>query len=263
MIFTERYTFMKIISWNINGIRAITKKDFFDDVLKMDPDVLCLQETKAQGMEVEEALSSMSGYQLYHNSGARKGYSGVAILTKSKPIAVTNNIGILEHDGEGRVQCAEFDEFFLVNVYVPNSGQKLQRLDYRQKWDMDFRNYLMDLEKTKPVVMCGDLNVAHRAIDLKNDKSNYNKTAGYTQVEIDGMDNLINSGFVDSFRYFHPEKVAYTYWSYRFKARERNSGWRIDYFLVSDSLVEKIKKTNILSEYFGSDHCPIELHLEF
>lgn len=253
---------MKIISWNINGIRAITKKNFFEDVSKMDPDILCLQETKAQGNEVEQALANMPGYHLYHNSGERKGYSGVALLTRSKPISVTNNIGILEHDSEGRVQCAEYDGFYLVNVYVPNSGQKLERLEYRQKWDVDFRNYLKDLEITKPVVLCGDLNVAHRAIDLKNDKSNYNKTAGYTQVEIDGMDNLIASGFVDSFRYFNPEKVAYTYWSYRFKARERNTGWRIDYFLVSNSLVEKIKRVEILSEYLGSDHCPIELEIE-
>ena len=253
---------MKIISWNINGVRAITKKDFFEDISKLDPDVLCLQETKAQDGEVEEALSKMSNYHQYYNSAERKGYSGVAILSKTKPISLTEDMGISEHDTEGRILCAEFENFYLVNVYVPNSGQKLERLDYRKKWDVDFRNYLTDLEKTKPIILCGDLNVAHRAIDLKNDKANYNKVAGYTQIEIDGMDNLINSGFVDSFRYFYPDEVAYTYWSYRFKARERNTGWRIDYFLVSNSLVDKIKKIEILSEYYGSDHCPVQLVIE-
>src|SRR5690606_36928614 len=249
---------MKIISWNINGIRAITKKDFFEDFSKMNPDVICLQETKAQDGEVEEALSKITNYHQYYNSAERKGYSGVAILSKKEPIAVTCDMGVAEHDNEGRVICSEFDNFFLVNVYVPNPGQKLERLDYRKNWDTDFRNYLKNLEKTKPVILCGDLNVAHRAIDLKNDKAKYNKTAGYTQIEIDGMDNLLSAGFVDTFRYFHPETVAYTYWSYRFKARERNTGWRIDYFLVSNPLVEKINKVEILSEYFGSDHCPIQ-----
>ncbi len=254
---------MKIISWNINGIRAIVKKDFFEDILKLNPDVLCLQETKAQVGEVEEALSTMDKYYKYYNSADRKGYSGTAILSKSKPLSITEDMGIPEHDAEGRVLCTEFEHFYLVNVYVPNSGQQLERLDYRKGWDIDFRNYLKNLEKTKPVIVCGDLNVAHRAIDLKNDKSNYNKTAGYTQIEIDGMDNLIREGFVDSFRHFHPDEVAYTYWSYRFKSRERNTGWRIDYFLVSYALVEKINKVEILSEYYGSDHCPIQLELGF
>jgi len=253
---------MKIISWNINGIRAVTKKDFFDDISEMNPDILCLQETKAQDDQVEEALAQMTDYHQYYNSAQRKGYSGVALLTKIKPLSITYDMGIEEHDQEGRVLCAEFEHFFIVNVYVPNSGQKLVRLDYRKQWDVDFRKYLENLKKTKPVILCGDLNVAHRAIDLKNDKSNYNKTAGYTQVEIDGMDNLLASGFVDSFRHFHPEEVAYTYWSYRFKARERNTGWRIDYFLVSKSLVEKIQKVEILSEYYGSDHCPIHLEIQ-
>lgn len=253
---------MKIISWNINGIRAIVQKDFFDDISKMDPDILCLQETKAQNEEVAVALSTLTSYHQYYNSAQTKGYSGVAILSKTEPISVSYDMGIEEHDQEGRVICAEFDGFYLVNVYVPNSGQALVRLDYRQKWDVDFRQYLNDLQKSKPVILCGDLNVAHRAIDLKNDKSNYNKTAGYTQIEIDGMDNLLNSGFVDSFRHFHPDTVAYTYWSYRFKARERNTGWRIDYFLVSNSMLEKINKVEILSEYYGSDHCPIKLEIE-
>ncbi|WP_163516955.1 exodeoxyribonuclease III [Gelidibacter japonicus] len=253
---------MNIISWNINGIRAITQKDFFEDLSEMDPYVLCLQETKAQDEEVEKALSQLTDYHHYYNSADRRGYSGVAVLSKVKPIAVTNDMGIEEHDQEGRVICAEFDTFYLVNVYVPNSGQELVRLDYRQQWDTDFRNYLMRLKETKPVILCGDLNVAHQAIDLKNDKANYNKTAGYTQVEIDGMDHLLDSGFVDSWRHFHPDTVAYTYWSYRFKARERNTGWRIDYFLVSNSLLDKVKNVEILSDYYGSDHCPIQLTLE-
>lgn len=254
---------MKIVSWNINGIRAITKKDFFEDISKIEPDIICLQETKAQDAEVEKALADLTQYHQFFNSAEQKGYSGTAILSKTKPLSVTNDMGVAEHDTEGRVQCAEFEGFYLVNVYVPNSGQKLERLDYRQKWDKDFRNYLKNLEKSKPVILCGDLNVAHRAIDLKNDKSNYNKTAGYTQIEIDGMDNLINAGFVDTFRHFHPEEVAYTYWSYRFKSRERNTGWRIDYFLVSKSLIEKIKNVEILSQYYGSDHCPVQLEMRF
>ncbi|MCG2419820.1 exodeoxyribonuclease III [Aequorivita sp. F47161] len=253
---------MKLISWNVNGIRAITKKDFFEDISKINPDVLCLQETKAQDSEVAKALSQLDQYHQYYNSAERKGYSGVAILTKKEPISVTYDMGVAEHDNEGRVICAAFEDFFLVNVYVPNSGQKLERLEYRKGWDADFRNYLKNLEQTKTVILCGDLNVAHRAIDLKNDKSNYNKTAGYTQVEIDGMDAMLNAGFVDTFRYFHPETVAYTYWSYRFKARERNTGWRLDYFLVSENLVENIKLSEILSAYYGSDHCPIQLEIK-
>lgn len=253
---------MKIISWNINGVRAIIQKDFFEDISKINPDILCLQETKAQDEEVAEALSQLKDYHQFYNSAERKGYSGVTILSKIEPISVSYDMGVEEHDQEGRVICAEFKDFFLVNVYVPNSGQKLVRLDYRQKWDVDFKNYLKSLEKTKPVILCGDLNVAHRAIDLKNDKSNYNKTAGYTQIEIDGMDNLLNEGFVDTYRHFNPDTVAYTYWSYRFKARERNTGWRIDYFLVSNQLLEKVENVEILSEYYGSDHCPIKLEVK-
>ena len=252
---------MKIISWNINGIRAITKKNFFEDISKMDPDILCLQETKAQLNEVQAALTKLSNYNHFYNSADRRGYSGVAILSKQKPISVTYDMGIAEHDTEGRVICAEFDGFYLVNVYVPNSGQKLERLGYRKTWDSEFRHYLKKLEKTNPVVLGGDLNVAHRPIDLKNDKANYNKTAGYTQIEIDGMDKLLNAGFVDSYRNFHPKTVAYTYWSYRFRARERNSGWRLDYFLVSEFFMDNVKRVEILSEYYGSDHCPIMLIL--
>lgn len=254
---------MKIISWNINGIRSITKKDFFRDILLIEADVICLQETKAQDAEVADALSPLAEYHQYYNSAKRKGYSGVALLSKTKPISITYDMGIEEHDQEGRVLCAEYDGFYLVNVYVPNSGNELVRLGYRQKWDVDFSNYIKNLKKTKPVVLCGDLNVAHRAIDLKNDKSNYNKTAGYTQIEIDGLDNLLAVGLVDSYRHFNPDKEAYSYWSYRFQARERNTGWRIDYFLVSQSLIDNIKQVDILPEFYGSDHCPVSLELNF
>ena len=253
---------MNIISWNVNGIRAIVKKDFFESIKRLDPDILCLQETKAQNQEVEKAISPLNTYHNYFNSADKKGYSGTALLSKTKPIALTDDMNVAEHDSEGRVQCAEYPNYYLVNVYVPNSGQQLDRLDYRKKWDADFLNYLKNLEKTKPVIVCGDLNVAHTSIDLKNDKANYNKTAGYTQIEIDGMDNFINAGLVDSFRSLHPDEVAYTYWSYRFKARERNTGWRIDYFLVSSKLVDKIKSVKIFSDVYGSDHCPIRLEID-
>lgn len=253
---------MIITSWNLNGIRAIVKKDFFESVKKMDPDILCLQETKAQDNEVIKAVSVLSNYEIYVNSADKKGYSGTAILSKSKPLGITKEMGIAEHDTEGRIICAEFTGFYLVNVYVPNSGQQLDRLGYRKKWDAAFLRYLKNLEKKKPVIVAGDFNVAHQAIDLKNDKSNYNKTAGYTQIEIDGMTNLTSAGFIDTFRYMHPKEVAYTYWSYRFKARERNTGWRIDYFLVSRSLLDKVKKAEILSQYYGSDHCPVTLEID-
>lgn len=253
---------MKLISWNINGIRAIVKKDFFDDIKKINPDILCLQETKGQDEEVKKALKKLDNYHQYFNSAERKGYSGVALLTKKEPLNVVPNINIAEHDAEGRVQCAEFEDFYLVNVYVPNSGQNLERLDYRQKWDGDFRKYLKNLEKKKPVIACGDFNVAHQPIDLKNDKSNYNKSAGYTQIEIDGMTNLLDAGFTDTFRKLHPETVKYSYWSYRFKSRERNTGWRIDYFLLSQDLERKMESASILNEYYGSDHCPVELILK-
>ena len=253
---------MNIISWNVNGIRAIVKKDFFETIKRLDSDIFCLQETKAQDLEVEKALSPLNTYHNYFNSADKKGYSGTTLLSKTKPIAMTDDMNVSEHDSEGRIQCAEYPDFYLVNVYVPNSGQQLDRLDYRKKWDADFLSYLKNLEKTKPVIVCGDLNVAHTPIDLKNDKANYNKTAGYTQIEIDGMDNFINVGFVDSFRYLHPDEVAYTYWSYRFKARERNTGWRIDYFLVSSKLVDKIKSVKIFPDVYGSDHCPIRLEID-
>ena len=253
---------MIIVSWNVNGIRAIIKKDFLSSIQKINPDILCLQETKAQEEDILSALATFNGYHIFNNSAEKKGYAGIATLSKSKPIKVINDIGISQHDKEGRVQCVEYLNFYLVNVYVPNSGQKLERLDYRKQWDKDFLKYLKNLKKKKPVIACGDFNVAHQPIDLKNDTSNYNKTAGYTQIEIDGMDHLLKSGFVDSFRNLHPNKIAYTYWSYRFKARERDTGWRIDYFLVSKSLFNKVRSVNILSNFYGSDHCPVFLEID-
>ena len=252
---------MKLISWNVNGLRAIVKKDFFEDIKRMDPDVLCLQETKAQDNEVTKALSQFSNYNIYINSADKKGYSGTVILSKTKPISIVNDMDVAKHDKEGRVICAEYPDFYLVNVYVPNSGQQLERLDYRKQWDTDFLKYLKHLEKKKPLIVAGDFNVAHQPIDLKNDKANYNKTAGYTQVEIDGMNNFIKAGFKDAFRKLHPKTVAYTYWSYRFKARERNTGWRIDYFIISKSLIDKVKTIEIYSEIYGSDHCPINVEI--
>ncbi|MBJ2175679.1 exodeoxyribonuclease III [Aureibaculum sp. A20] len=253
---------MHIISWNVNGIRAIVKKNFVESVKKMNPDIICLQETRGSDQEVEKTLLPFKDYNKFFNAADKRGYSGTTILSKPTPEFLKNNMNIAEHDVEGRIQCASYPNFFLINVYVPNSGQQLDRLAYRKKWDADFLSYLKELEKTKPVIVCGDFNVAHQSIDLKNDKSNYNKTAGYTQVEIDGMDNYIKSGFIDTFRYFHPNEVAYTFWSYRFKARERNTGWRIDYFLVSKSLLPRVKSVSIYSHIMGSDHCPIGLEIE-
>lgn len=253
---------MKIISWNVNGIRAVQKKGFIESLHKMNPDVICFQETKAQDDQVREAIGMIDDYELFSNSAERKGYSGTAILTRKKPLNVTADIGIEEHDKEGRVLTAEFDDFFLVTVYVPNSGSELVRLDYREQWDKDFTNYLKNLEKSKPVILCGDLNVAHQPIDLKNPKSNYNKTSGYTQREIDGLSNLLNKGFVDTFRHLYPETVKYSWWSYRFSARTKNVGWRIDYFLVSENFLNQVNDSFILNEIEGSDHCPVGIELK-
>jgi exodeoxyribonuclease-3 len=253
---------MKIISWNVNGIRAIIKKGFDESVAQMNPDILCIQETKAQEDEVRKALFTFTDYNLIVNSADRKGYSGTAVLTKPSPLNYEFDLGIDEHDKEGRVITVEYHDFFLINVYTPNSGAELVRLDYRKKWDEDFRNYVVELDKKKPVIICGDLNVAHQPIDLKNPKSNYNKTAGYTQVEIDGMTNLLNSGFIDTFRYFHPNEIKYSWWSYRFKSREKNIGWRIDYIIVSERFISNVKDAFILNEYYGSDHCPVGIEIE-
>ena len=252
---------MRLVSWNVNGIRAVMKKDFMGSLQKMKADVLCLQETKAQDHQVEEALEALNGYYLYSNSADKKGYSGTAILSKIEPKTVTYDMGIAEHDMEGRVIAADYGDFVLVTVYVPNSGSELKRLGYRQSWDADFLSYLKGLEKKKPVIVCGDLNVAHRAIDLARPKENYNKSAGYMQEEIDGMDNLVASGFVDTYRFLHPEKIKYSWWSYRAGARVKNVGWRIDYFLCSPGLSSRIAGADLLNDIHGSDHCPVSLEL--
>lgn len=252
---------MKLVSWNVNGVRAVMKKDFLNSLADMDCDVLCLQETKAQDEQVLEALAELEGYHIYTNSAVKKGYSGTSIITRSEPINVVKDIGIDEHDQEGRVLCAEYPEFYLVTVYTPNSGSELKRLPYRQEWDAAFLAYLQALEHKKPVVVCGDLNVAHKDIDLARPKPNYNKSAGYTQKEIDGIDNLVDAGFVDTFRLINPETEKYSWWSYRAGARQRNIGWRIDYFLVSSQLQDKISNADILNDVHGSDHCPVSVEL--
>jgi len=248
---------MKLISFNVNGIRAIIKKDFIADMKTVNADVICLQETKATVEQVKEAVADLSDYEVYANEAERKGYSGTAILTKVKPISVTYDMGIEDHDNEGRIICAEYQDYYVVTVYVPNSGSELLRLDYRQTWDQAFLAYLKNLDETKPVVVCGDFNVAHKAIDLARPKPNYNKSAGFMQEEIDGMDAFTSNGLLDSFRLIHGDEVKYTWWSYRGGAREKNVGWRIDYFLVSDSIKNKVKDAFILNEVHGSDHCPV------
>lgn len=253
---------MKLVSWNVNGIRAVMKKDFPAAVESMAPDILCLQETKAQDDQVGVALEQFDSYKLYSNSAERKGYSGTAILTRQEPLALNYDIGIEKHDTEGRVITAEFDRFMLVTVYTPNSGSELKRLAYRQEWDAAFLDYIKGLEKQKPVIICGDLNVAHKPVDLARPKENYNKSAGYMQEEIDGMDNIVTSGFIDSFRQLKPDEVKYSWWSYRAGARARNVGWRIDYFLVSPALLTDVRDADIRNEITGSDHCPVQLELK-
>ena len=252
---------MKLVSWNVNGVRAAIKKDFFNSLAIMDCDVLCLQETKAQDDQVIEALADLSGYHIFTNSAVKKGYSGTSIITRVKPVDVSKDIGIDEHDQEGRVICAEFNDFYLVTVYTPNSGSDLKRLSYRGQWDADFLNYVVQLETKKPVVICGDLNAAHKDIDLARPKPNYNKSAGYTQQEIDGIDNLVAAGFIDSFRHLHPTTEKYSWWSYRAGAREKNVGWRIDYFMVSQQLQANIAAAEIYNDIHGSDHCPVSVSL--
>ena len=252
---------MRLLSWNVNGIRAAVAKGFVPLIQELNCDVICLQETKAQDDQVITALEELEGFHIFPNSAVKKGYSGTAILTSIEPLSVSCDLGLEEHDQEGRVICAEYADFFLVTVYTPNSGNGLRRLEYRQQWDKEFLSYLQNLEKTKPVVVCGDLNVAHRDIDLARPKPNYNKTAGYTQKEIDGLDNLVAANFIDTFRYLHPETAKYTWWSYRAGAREKNVGWRIDYFLSSASLCDKIIKAEIHNQIQGSDHCPVLLEL--
>lgn len=254
---------LKMVSWNVNGIRAIMKKDFLKDVQEIAPDILCLQETKAPEDEAKSALEALEGYHVYVNSSkARKGYSGTAIITRQEPINVFYDMGIDEHDQEGRVITAEFEDFFLVTVYTPNSGEGLKRLDYRSTWDEAFKDHMTALDEKKPVIVCGDLNVAHEEIDIARPKANYNKSSGYTQIEIDGLDSILSEGFVDTFRVFYPEEVKYSWWNYKFQARERNVGWRIDYFLVSDRLKANLKDAAIHNDRFGSDHCPVSIDIE-
>lgn len=249
---------MKLISWNVNGIRAVAKKGLIEICESFEADIIGFQETKAQISQVEEVLAPL-GYHVCANEAERKGYSGTAIASKEKPLSVTLGIGIEEHDNEGRTVTAEFENFFVVNSYIPNSGQGLKRLEYRETWDDAMLNYLKGLEEKKPVIFCGDMNVCHQAIDLARPKPNYNKSAGYTQKEIDGMSNYINAGFVDSFRTLYPETIKYSWWSYRGGARAKNIGWRLDYFLVSESLMPEVKDSIILNDVMGSDHCPVGL----
>ncbi len=255
-------TQIKIISWNVNGIRAAVGKDFYDQFRQMDADIFCIQETKAQDDIVKEIAKEIEGYSLYVNSAEQKGYSGTAVFSRITPLSHTLDMGVAEHDSEGRIITLEFDGFWLVAGYIPNSGAGLKRLDYRKTWDADLKKYLEKLQNSKPVIFTGDLNVAHEPIDLARPKQNYNKSAGYTQTEIDGFDNFLSLGLTDTFRKLYPDKQQYTYWSMRFNGREKNIGWRLDYFLVSEKLMKQVKDSIIRDDIFGSDHCPVELTLE-
>ena len=250
---------MKFISWNVNGLRACVGKDFENQFKELDADFFCLQETKMQEGQLD---LQFEGYESYWNYAEKKGYSGTAIYTKHKPLNVSYGMGVEEHDHEGRIITLEYDLFYLVTCYTPNSQTELKRLDYRMTWEDDFRKFLKSLDAKKPVVICGDLNVAHEEIDIKNPKTN-RRNAGFTDEEREKMTVLLNDGFTDSFRYLHPDEVTYSWWSYRFKAREKNAGWRIDYFLVSDRIKEQITEAKIHTEIMGSDHCPVEVDLTF
>ena len=250
---------MKLVSWNVNGVRAVYQKGFKEIFNNFNADIFCIQETKMQEGQLD---LTMEGYHVYLNSAERKGYSGTAVWTKIKPISVIKGIGIEEHDKEGRVLTLEYKEFYLVNVYTPNSKRELERLDYRVIWENEFRKYLKNLEKNKPVILCGDLNVAHKELDVKNNKSNRN-SAGFTDEERREFQNLLNENFVDTFRVFYPDKEKFSWWSYFGKAREKNVGWRIDYFVVSEVLKNKLKDAEIHDQVFGSDHCPVSIDIEF
>lgn len=250
---------MKFISWNVNGIRACVQKGFEEFFKNADADIFCIQESK---MQEGQLVLELPGYYQYWNYAKRKGYSGTAIFTKIKPLSVRYGIGVPEHDQEGRVITLEFEEYYFVTVYTPNAQRELTRLEYRMTWEDAFLSYLEDLKEKKPVVFCGDLNVAHREIDLKNPKTNH-KNAGFTDEERGKFQNVIDAGFIDTFRYFYPElEGAYSWWSYRFHAREKNVGWRIDYFCVSEELKKRLRDAKILTEIYGSDHCPIQLEIE-
>ena len=249
---------MKLISWNVNGLRACVGKDFEQQFKDFNADFFCLQETKMQAGQLD---LSFPGYESYWNYADKKGYSGTAIYTKHKPLSVTYGIDIDEHDHEGRVITLEMDDFYLVTVYTPNSQDELRRLEYRMKWEEDFQSYLHKLDEIKPVIVCGDMNVAHQEIDLKNPKTN-RRNAGFTDEEREKMTELLNNGFIDTFRTLYPEQVTYSWWSYRFRAREKNTGWRIDYFLISERLRDRLVDAKIHTEIMGSDHCPIEIDLK-
>ena len=249
---------MKFISWNVNGLRACVGKDFSQSFESLNADFFCLQETKMQAGQLE---LQFPGYTSYWNYAEKKGYSGTAIYTRKEPLAVTYGIGIDEHDHEGRVITLEYDNFFLVTVYTPNAQDGLRRLDYRMTWEDAFQAYLHQLDAKKPVIVCGDMNVAHQEIDLKNPKTN-RRSAGFTDEERSKMTQLLSNGFTDTFRTLHPEQITYSYWSYRFRAREKNAGWRIDYFLISDRLRPQLKGASIHTEIYGSDHCPVELDID-
>ena len=248
---------MKFISWNVNGLRACVGKDFENQFKELDADFFCLQETKMQEGQLD---LQFEGYESYWNYAEKKGYSGTAIYTKHKPLNVSYGMGVEEHDHEGRIITLEYDQFYLVTCYTPNSQTELKRLDYRMTWEDEFRKFLKSLDAKKPVIICGDLNVAHEEIDIKNPKTN-RRNAGFTDEEREKMTILLNDGFTDSFRYLHPDEVTYSWWSYRFKAREKNAGWRIDYFLVSNRIKEQITEAKIHTEIMGSDHCPVEVDL--
>lgn len=250
---------MKLVSWNVNGLRAVLKKNFYEFVNEADPDILCIQETK---MQEGQADVELPGYHKYWCSAEKKGYSGTLTLTKEEPVNVTYNMGVDKHDHEGRIVNCEFPDFYMVNVYVPNSQNELARLDYRMEWEDDFFRYIKELEKKKPVIICGDMNVAHKEIDLKNPKTN-RRNAGFTDEEREKMSVLQDSGLIDTFRYFYPDKEGmYSWWSFRGNARANNTGWRIDYFLVSKELADRIKAADILMDVYGSDHCPVVLEMK-
>lgn len=249
---------MKIYSFNVNGLRAIMKKDFLSWVDSVKPDILCLQETKLSDKDFSIELP---GYHQYYSCAQKKGYSGTAIFSRIEPVSVTEGIGVAEHDMEGRTLNAEFEGFYLISVYVPNSQDELRRLDYRQVWDKDFEDFVSGLKENKPVIFCGDLNVAHEEIDIRNPKTN-TRNAGFTIEERNDFSRLLSRGFIDTFRYLHPDEVKYSWWSYRFKAREKNIGWRIDYFVVSDDLKDRLKSAEIHNEVFGSDHCPVSIEID-
>ncbi len=250
---------MKAVSWNVNGLRACVDKNFMEDFKRLDADIFCLQETKLQAGQIELDLQ---GYHQYWNYAKKKGYSGTAVFTRQEPLSVTYGLGIEEHDQEGRVITLEFEDYYFITVYTPNSKQELERLEYRQRWEDDFRAYLCSLKEKKSVIFCGDLNVAHKEIDLKNPKTNHHN-AGFTDEERGKMTQLLDAGFIDTFRYFYPDMTdIYSWWSYRFRAREKNAGWRIDYFIVSEDFRDRIKDAKIHTDILGSDHCPVELDWE-